>query len=515
VKIINRYVLKEHIGPFIFALSAITSLMLLQYIARKFGDLVGKGLSWQVIVEFLVLSVPFTMAMTFPMAVLVAVLYAFSRFGAENEITALKASGISARSLLTPVLFAAAGLSLFMIGFNDQILPRSNHRLATLQYDIFQTKPTFILREGVINAVKEGMLYLRASRIDQGSSTMYDVAIDDLSDHQRRRTIIADSGHLELAPNQRDLTLTLYDGVIISLPTDRQGQLSRLYFRADRMRVSDVFREFRPSEAREQDKGDREMGICEMQRRLVSSGRNLQRKQQDFAHAQWAERRARGITEPAPPIQVLRNPLGLGHYYCEATTAAAAWVLKTWGRIGPREASAQSALSTPPPLATPPDSTTVPVSPAHADALGQLRMTEAEYKTAERQRNRWLIEIHKKFSLATACLVLALVGAPIALRFPRGGIGLVIGVSFSIFAIYYVCLIGGESLANRAVVEPWLSMWIANVVFLIVGLVLYARMSSGAGNTRGGDAGEMFAVMRMWFARRIRPLGVGLDRRRA
>ena len=69
MKIINRYILKEHVGPFVFALSATTSLLLLQYIARRFGDLVGKGLSWQVIAEFFLLSIPFTVAMTIPMAV--------------------------------------------------------------------------------------------------------------------------------------------------------------------------------------------------------------------------------------------------------------------------------------------------------------------------------------------------------------------------------------------------------------------------------------------------------------
>src|SRR4029453_17863772 len=90
VKIINRYVLKEHIGPFVFALSALTSLLLLQYIARKFGALVGRGLSWQVIGEFFLLSIPFTVAMTLPMAILVAVLYAFSRLGPEKKAQASK-----------------------------------------------------------------------------------------------------------------------------------------------------------------------------------------------------------------------------------------------------------------------------------------------------------------------------------------------------------------------------------------------------------------------------------------
>ena len=94
LKITTRYILKEHVGPLVFALSALTSLMLLNYVAKKFGDLVGKGLHWSVIVEFFALSIPFTVAMTLPMAILVATLHAFSRLASENEITAYKASGV-------------------------------------------------------------------------------------------------------------------------------------------------------------------------------------------------------------------------------------------------------------------------------------------------------------------------------------------------------------------------------------------------------------------------------------
>ena len=75
------------------------------------------------------------------------------------------------------------------------------------------------------------------------------------------------------------------------------------------------------------------------------------------------------------------------------------------------------------------------------------------------------IEIQKKFSLAAACIVLVLVGAPIALRFPRGGVGLVIGVSFVVFAVYYVGLIGGEALANKNIISPFWAMWAGNIIF--------------------------------------------------
>ena len=105
MKILTRYILREHVGPLIFALSALTALLLLNQVAKRFGDLVGKGLSWGIIGEFFLLSIPFIIAMTLPMAVLVAVLYAFSRLASENEVTALRASGVSVVRLVRPVLW--------------------------------------------------------------------------------------------------------------------------------------------------------------------------------------------------------------------------------------------------------------------------------------------------------------------------------------------------------------------------------------------------------------------------
>ncbi len=96
--------------------------------------------------------------------------------------------------------------------------------------------------------------------------------------------------------------------------------------------------------------------------------------------------------------------------------------------------------------------------------------------------NRYDVEIQKKFALSAACIVFVLIGAPIALRFPRGGVGLVIGVSLGVFAIYYVGLIAGESLADRAFLTPFWAMWAANVILTIVGLV-----APGAHGTRGRD----------------------------
>jgi lipopolysaccharide export system permease protein len=120
------------------------------------------------------------------------------------------------------------------------------------------------------------------------------------------------------------------------------------------------------------------------------------------------------------------------------------------------------------------------------------RVMEAQLRVriAEQARNRYAIEIHKKFSLAAACLIFCIVAPPIALRFPRGGVGLVIGVSLTVFALYYVGLIGGEALANKALVPPFWAMWGTNVIMTLVGVVMLARMGHEGNSGRGGGIRE-------------------------
>ncbi|HET7373904.1 MAG TPA: LptF/LptG family permease, partial [Gemmatimonadaceae bacterium] len=321
MKIISRYVLKEHVGPFVFALSALTSLMLLQYIARRFGDLVGRGLSWQVITEFFLLSIPFTVAMTLPMAVLVSVLYAFSRLASENEITALKAGGVSTRALMRPALLSSIILAFFMLWFNDQVLSRANHELATLQMAIFRTKPTFALKEQVINTVKEGQLYLRAGYIDRDQNgRMRDVTIYDVSDSRKRRTIYADSGTLQLAPNRRDLLMHLYHGMMMSAPTNQSEQLDRIYYNEDQLKVRDVANSFQSISSDTAAKGEREMSVCEMQAEFESRNRSFQRAYADSVRAVWRVLNSHGDKRPEPPAVKITKAGGIGAMYCRFIT---------------------------------------------------------------------------------------------------------------------------------------------------------------------------------------------------
>jgi lipopolysaccharide export system permease protein len=147
--------------------------------------------------------------------------------------------------------------------------------------------------------------------------------------------------------------------------------------------------------------------------------------------------------------------------------------------------------------------------PSTDPALRSARVAEAQLRLEmqSKNRNRYLIEIHKKFSLAAACLIFVILGAPIAVRFPRGGVGLVLGVSLLVFALYYVGLIGGEALANNGYLPPFWAMWGTNVILTAVGLVLLFRMGHEAGSGRGGDWSDTWDAIRAKFGRGPRAEG--------
>lgn len=502
MKIVTRYVIREHLGPLVFALSALTSLMLLNFVAKRFGELVGKGLPWSIITEFILLSIPFTVAMTLPMAVLVATLHAFSRFAAENEITAFKASGVSMQLLVRPVIIGAMFLTGFMVWFNDQVLPRANHRLATLQQDIARVKPTLALNEQVINEVLRGQLYLRAARIDATTNNMRDVVIYDLSDPTRRRTIIADSGRLAFNESGEDLILTLHHGSMNEISPQEPERLQRNFFTTDLLKVRGVAARLDRADERQAYKSDRELSVCELVERVKNSDRE---RVQAWERLRTAE--DDGVRAERPPSV----PGSVGTLYCRFVTFLA-------GTLSVKEATAQERpdmvlVSAQPGGAPdtrlrqdqPPGATVRPDSEIVRDGRASDLMLEGlsrEVMQAQGAIDRYRVEIEKKFAIAFACIVFALLGAPIALRFPRGGVGLTIGVSFAVFGIYYVGLLGGEALGDGNFIDPAIAMWTTDIVLGAIGIYLTAKLGSEGSTSRGSETMERLSRLRERFGKR-------------
>ena len=521
VRILSRYVLRQHVAPLVFALAALTCFLLIQQVAKQLGNLVGKGLPWSVIIDVFALSLPFIIATTLPMAVLVAVLYAFTRLAGDNEITAMKSGGVSVGSLLVPVLGGAVAIAVLAFAWNDQVLPRANHSLRMLLVDIQRKKPSFSLREQVINEVLPGQFFLRAARIDPAANTLKDVTIYDLGDAERRRIISAANGSMAYDPGGRNLYLTLHDGDIRQVDRTDPAQFNRTFYRTNRIRVVGVGNTLERTEE-DNYRSDREMTICEM--RWVIKANREDRKQalrdEDVAVGNDLRRLAGLAPLPAPAAAAAASadssPIGA---YCHLLRTMRDW-------LGVRAAAAQTparppapriirapAPPRPPPRAARDDDSAFlrrskaqagqPTSPPLVTA-GITASAEARVQATLERQAMYQIEIYKKCALAIACIVFALLGVPIGIRFSRGGVGLVIGVSLIVFTIYYVSLIGGEELGNRRTVSPFVAMWSANILFASVGLVaLWLTRRPGHSVSLSGWS-DVKDAMGRWMRRRPR-----------
>jgi lipopolysaccharide export system permease protein len=569
VRLLSRYLLRQLAAPFLFALGALTSLMLLSQIAKKFGALVGKGLPWGVIGEVFALSLPFIVAMTLPMAVLLAVLYAFSHLAADNEITAMRASGISVYQILAPVLAWGVFMSAFNFAFVDQVLPRSNARLRGLLIDIGRKKPTFELREQVINEVPPSQYFLRAGRIDAATGRLRDITIYDVGGESSRRIIYADSGQMAYAEGQTDLSLRLYDGTIHQYRPSDPTAFQLTSYKVNDIRVKNVFDELVRNSS-ETVRGDREMSTCEMMS-VIREARTDQRVaaqdreallvgdlrallalpalgpapldssgSQPPSYCGWIDRVQRAISprtaEEANPAQPGSRPVSSrqgatvqvpiaaqvpAQVPAPAKTAPGPGVaparrvgpaqgpsraqeparrLKPPPRFGPKRIPAPHIQGKAPPALNYPKPQSV-TGRIQLSNWAQVATAADRATDADHRADRFLVEVHKKWAISMACISFVIIGIVMALRFPRGGIGLVIGGGLLIFSVHYVGLTAGESLADRGFVSPWQAMWTPNIVLTIVGLIGLVRVSRESGSTRGGDFQEVVDGIRHLFRR--------------
>ncbi len=505
VRLLRWYLLRQLAAPFVFALGALTSLMLLSQIAKKFGSLVGKGLPWTVIGEVFALSIPFIVAMTLPMAVLLAVLYAFSHLAADNEITAMRASGISVYQILMPVLAWGVFMAGLNFAFVDQVLPRSNARLRNLLIDIGRKKPTFELQEQVINEVPPSQYFLRANRIDGATGRLREVTIYDVGGNANRRIIYADSGLMAYAEGQTDLSLRLYDGSIHQYrPVDPTGfQLS--YFKVNDIRVKNVFDELERNTS-EAIRGDREMSTCEMLEVIREADQERAEALRGRRELLLGDLRELLALPPFPESDTSIDPASLPAY--------CGWMDAVQTLLLPKTADAQAPAQTRSGARTqvkPPQAQLPPRTGLRQPALSNWSLTATALdrgRDAERRAARYAVEVHKKWAISSACISFVFIGIVMALRFPRGGIGLVIGGGLLVFSIHYVGLTAGESLADRGMVRPWLAMWAPNIVLTVVGVLGLIRVGRESGSTRGGDFQEVVdAIAHLW--RRLRQRGAG------
>lgn len=217
--IIRRYIFKEISFPFIIILFVLTFVLLMGKILQIMDLMVNKGISILDILHLVMLVMPQFMLFTIPIALLVSILIAMGRFSQDNEITALKASGVSLTQMYYPVAFASllAFMVTIIIGF--YLVPQSNFATKRLLFQLATQNASISIKEKVFNADFKGLL-LYADTVPADGEYMQGVMISDNRVLGEQNTILAKKAFLVADPKLMIVKLRLENGSIHTVSSD-------------------------------------------------------------------------------------------------------------------------------------------------------------------------------------------------------------------------------------------------------------------------------------------------------
>ncbi len=430
MKIIDRYILKSHLVPFVFAFITILFVLILQFFTIFAERFIGKGIDVSFIFKLILLQSAWMVGFAAPMAVLIAVVFTFSTLTTTSEITVLKASGISLYRLMVPLLIAGCILSLIVERFSNVVLPQANYFAQSMMIDLAKTKPTFGLTQNAFSSIVDGYsIFIRDS--DERTKQIRGVVIYDNKNPDTSVMVTAENGSIMFSADSHYLIMTLYNGEIHEIKSKDPASYSTLQFSKNRfVTEADGFSLTR-STANRLRSGDNELSANE----LIFISSELKKRIADSENA---------VRLMSQNRQKLLAENGKDEY-----------------------GSAMKGL---------PEGSTATL--ASADKLNE--MINAEMKLIEENRktyNRYMAAFHKKYSLSFACLVFVLVGAPLGVLARKGGFGLGALFSMILFVLYWALMITGEKIAERGLLDPMISMWLGNIIIILTGVLLLVRLN--------------------------------------
>ncbi|MCB5260799.1 MAG: LptF/LptG family permease [Candidatus Cloacimonetes bacterium] len=278
--ILKRYILREHISPFLISLLVVTFVLLIDKIIDLLNLIIEKQLPIGIVIEVFGLSLPYMLALSIPMAVLVATILAFGRMSVDREIIAVKSSGVNIYNMLGPLFIAALMLTALMVYFNHWFLPDTNHRLKNLMLKVAYYKPMTIIEPGEYNHLLDYTVWCG----DNNEEELRDVLIYDRSESRAPRTIYAESGKVIQMNNGNALRIVLNNGEMQQRNEREQGKFQTTSFIRYVINVrdlgnrADVFETGYRSD-REMTYGQLTHAIDEHQKELTAKKEEVQRLQ--------------------------------------------------------------------------------------------------------------------------------------------------------------------------------------------------------------------------------------------
>jgi len=433
---LNKYLFKQSLVPFLLSVAVITTVLFLQFLIRAVDRFLGKGLDVITIFEYLFLNMAWIIALSVPMSLLISSVMTFGRMSQQNEITALKSAGVNLLNIIKPSLWFGLFVAILLCIFNNFVLPEMNYNARLLAKDIYQKKPELTIEPGYfVDMIPQYTIIVK----ELDGKDFKDVRIFSKNDSSEQTTIYANSGKLN--SNGNIITIDLKSGEIHEIDLTDYDYYRKIKFDTHQIVISlDDLLLNRTSEA---NRTDREMKVPQMIREI--------QKNKVFIEA--INNR---ISDIKSNLDIKINSNDLNSIVSE---------IEKLKLIKSKEISKNFQESI----------EGMQINEEIISLNNTSRQLQNEFVLIDNYKktnNKFRVEIHKKFTLAVACILFTLVGAPLGILVKRGGITIASALSITFFLIYYILLIWGEQLADRNLLNPGIGSWLPNIILFISGIII-------------------------------------------
>lgn len=449
LKKLDIFILKQFCLLFAGTFFICLFIFMMQFLWRYVDDLIGKGLSMEVLAKFFFYASMTLVPISLPLAILLASLISFGNMGERLELLAMKAAGIPLLRILRPVLLFVAAVAGGSFYFQNVIGPESSKQLAALLYSMKQKSPEMEIPEGQFyNEIPGYNLFVEHKDVETGM--LYGIMIytqgNGFDDTQ---VILADSGKIQTTAEQMHLKLTLYDG-------ERFRNMQNTGSAMDKATVPYMRETFK------------------VEVDLIPFDNNFSVMDAELFNDNAQTKNLRMLTRGVDSISAYLDSVGHSQYDRYGRGFLRRTLLQ--GRNDSAQLAARAAEKS-----QPFDTLFAHMADNERSRAARIALDLAQSGLSETQMmadysfvtNRslriHLLERHKKFTLSLACLIFFFIGAPLGAIIRKGGLGLPVVISVVIFILYYMVNISGEKMAKTGDWDVTFGLWLSTMVLAPIG----------------------------------------------
>ena len=454
IKKLDIYILKNYLLLFAGTFFICLFIFIMQFIWQYIDDLVGKGLSWDVLLEFFFYASLTLVPMSLPLAVLLASLISFGNMGEKLELLSMKAAGVPLIRILLPIFIVSSLVCVASFFFQDRIQPKATRQLATLLWSMRQKSPELDIPEGIFYSEIPGYSIF-VQKKDTKTGMLHGVMIySTQGGYDKMEIVLADSARLQGTEDQKHLKLTMYEGERFRNMDSQTGNM----LKANIPYMRETFH---------------------TEVAMIPFDANFNMMDANLFNGDAKTKELTKILSGIDSLNIVSDSIGR-HYRKVAKNQ----YLK--GEF-PKEVQDSAALIAKAQEQEPLDSTYLHLSPDQRktvikSALSNAQSTKAEFEfrgmTTESTNmtlRRHHMEARKKFTHSLACLIFFFIGAPLGAIIRKGGLGVPVVVSVLVFIFYYIINAGGEKMAKSGEWAVWFGIWLSTMVLTPIGLFLINR----------------------------------------